>query len=36
MIPKDLITIFSHKELELSISGLPNLKQNTEYMGYNA
>ncbi|CDW76386.1 ubiquitin-protein ligase [Stylonychia lemnae] len=41
LIPKDLISIFNHKELELLISGLPNfdlndLKQNTEYMGYNA
>lgn len=42
LIPKDLISIFNHKELELLISGLPNfdindLKQNTEYVsGYNA
>ena len=41
IIPKDLISIFNYKELELLISGLPNfdiedLKQNTEYQGYNA
>jgi len=41
IIPKDLISVFNHKELELLISGLPNfsvedLKQNTEFQGYNS
>lgn len=39
MIPKELISIFNHKELELLISGLPtfdlvDLKANTELRGY--
>jgi len=39
LIPKDLIAIFDSKELELLISGLPDidivdLKENTEYHGY--
>ncbi|MQL76681.1 hypothetical protein Taro_009068 [Colocasia esculenta] len=40
LIPKDLISIFNDKELELLISGLPDidlddLRANTEYSGYN-
>ncbi|KAK4359158.1 hypothetical protein RND71_021387 [Anisodus tanguticus] len=39
LIPRDLISIFHDKELELLISGLPDidlddLKANTEYSGY--
>ena len=39
MVPKELISIFDSKELELLISGLPeidlyDLKQNTVYHGY--
>lgn len=39
IIPRDLITIFNEKELELLISGVPDLdlddwKNNTEYRGY--
>ncbi|KAL8209796.1 hypothetical protein R6Q57_006528 [Mikania cordata] len=39
LIPRDLISIFNDKELELLISGLPeidldDLKANTEYTGY--
>ncbi|GJT80579.1 disease resistance TIR-NBS-LRR class family protein [Tanacetum coccineum] len=39
LIPRDLISIFNDKELELLISGLPeidldDLKVNTEYTGY--
>ena len=39
IIPKQLISIFNEQELELLISGLPNididdLKQNTEYHKY--
>mmetsp|Transcript_22326 Transcript_22326/g.19199 ORF Transcript_22326/g.19199 Transcript_22326/m.19199 type:complete len:449 (-) Transcript_22326:408-1754(-) len=39
LIPKNLIAIFDSKELELLISGLPDidivdLKENTEYHGY--
>ncbi|KAJ1430487.1 Ubiquitin-associated domain [Sesbania bispinosa] len=39
MVPRDLISIFNDKELELLISGLPeidldDLKANTEYTGY--
>lgn len=39
LIPKEVITMFNCKELELLISGLPDfdvndLRQNTEYMGY--
>eukprot|EP00252_Welwitschia_mirabilis_P007759 TRINITY_DN1943_c0_g1_i1.p1 TRINITY_DN1943_c0_g1~~TRINITY_DN1943_c0_g1_i1.p1 ORF type:complete len:3671 (+),score=717.88 TRINITY_DN1943_c0_g1_i1:355-11367(+) len=41
LIPKHLISIFNDKELELLISGLPeidfdDLKSSTEYTGYNA
>ncbi|XP_043712175.1 E3 ubiquitin-protein ligase UPL1-like isoform X2 [Telopea speciosissima] len=41
LIPRDLISIFNDKELELLISGLPDidlddLKANTEYSGYSA
>lgn len=41
IIPKRLISIFNEQELELLISGLPNvdiedLKANTEYHKYNA
>jgi len=41
LIPKNLIAIFDSKELELLISGLPDidivdLKENTEYHGYNS
>ncbi|KAL6999108.1 E3 ubiquitin-protein ligase upl1 [Sarracenia purpurea var. burkii] len=41
LIPRDLISIFNDKELELLISGLPeidldDLKANTEYTGYTA
>ncbi|XP_055907075.1 E3 ubiquitin-protein ligase HUWE1 [Eupeodes corollae] len=41
IIPKRLISIFNEQELELLISGLPNvdiedLKQNTEYHKYNS
>ncbi|KAJ8747983.1 hypothetical protein K2173_013121 [Erythroxylum novogranatense] len=41
LIPKDLISIFNDKELELLISGLPDidlddLRANTEYSGYSA
>lgn len=40
VIPKRLISIFDEQELELLISGLPNidlddLKANTEYHKYN-
>lgn len=39
LVPRDLISIFNDKELELLISGLPeidvdDLKANTEYTGY--
>lgn len=39
LVPKDLISIFNDKELELLISGLPDidledLRANTEYSGY--
>jgi E3 ubiquitin-protein ligase HUWE1 len=39
LVPQDLISIFNDKELELLISGLPeidldDLKANTEYTGY--
>ncbi|KAI5385562.1 E3 ubiquitin-protein ligase UPL1 isoform X2 [Lathyrus oleraceus] len=39
MVPRELISIFNDKELELLISGLPeidldDLKENTEYTGY--
>ncbi|XP_026661935.2 E3 ubiquitin-protein ligase UPL2-like isoform X2 [Phoenix dactylifera] len=39
LIPRDLISIFNDKELELLISGLPDidlddLRANTEYFGY--
>jgi len=41
LIPKNLIAIFDSKELELLISGLPDidivdLKENTEYHGYDS
>ncbi|KAM7466704.1 hypothetical protein LguiB_014266 [Lonicera macranthoides] len=41
LIPRELISIFNDKELELLISGLPeidldDLKSNTEYTGYTA
>lgn len=41
LVPQDLISIFNDKELELLISGLPeidldDLKANTEYTGYTA
>ncbi|XP_042519571.1 E3 ubiquitin-protein ligase UPL1-like isoform X2 [Macadamia integrifolia] len=41
LVPRDLIAIFNDKELELLISGLPeidldDLKANTEYTGYTA
>ncbi|XAR67356.1 Ubiquitin--protein ligase [Bertholletia excelsa] len=41
LIPRELISIFNDKELELLISGLPeidldDLKANTEYTGYTA
>ncbi|KAH1262811.1 E3 ubiquitin-protein ligase UPL2 [Glycine max] len=41
MIPRELISIFNDKELELLISGLPDidlddLRANTEYSGYSA
>ncbi|CAN0915763.1 E3 ubiquitin-protein ligase UPL1 [Linum grandiflorum] len=41
LIPRNLISIFNDKELELLISGLPeidleDLKANTEYTGYTA
>jgi len=41
IIPRDLISIFTYKELELLISGMPDykisdLKANTNYNGYNA
>ncbi|CAK8568158.1 unnamed protein product [Lathyrus sativus] len=41
IIPKELISIFNDKELELLISGLPDidlddLRANTEYSGYSA
>ncbi|XP_028777707.1 E3 ubiquitin-protein ligase UPL1 [Neltuma alba] len=40
LIPRELISIFNDKELELLISGLPDidlddLRANTEYSGYN-
>lgn len=40
IIPRDLVSIFTYKELELLISGLPDysvadLKANTNYNGYN-
>ena len=39
IIPRNLVKIFSHSELELLISGLPDfnisdLRANTEYVGY--
>ncbi len=39
MIPKDLVLIFDEQELELLISGLPDIdvsdwKSNTEYHNY--
>jgi E3 ubiquitin-protein ligase HUWE1 len=39
VIPRDLISMFDEQELELLISGLPNvdvddLQANTEYRGY--
>jgi len=41
IIPKDLISIFTEQELELLISGLPEIdiddwKTNTEYTGYSS
>ncbi|XP_042494478.1 E3 ubiquitin-protein ligase UPL2-like isoform X2 [Macadamia integrifolia] len=41
LIPRDLVSIFNDKELELLISGLPDidlddLRANTEYSGYSA
>ncbi|KAG9448576.1 hypothetical protein H6P81_008541 [Aristolochia fimbriata] len=41
LVPRDLISIFNDKELELLISGLPeidldDLRVNTEYTGYTA
>ncbi|KAK4274192.1 hypothetical protein QN277_017456 [Acacia crassicarpa] len=41
LVPRDLISIFHDKELELLISGLPDidlddLRANTEYSGYSA
>ncbi|XP_047340664.1 E3 ubiquitin-protein ligase UPL1-like [Impatiens glandulifera] len=41
LIPRELISIFNDKELELLISGLPeidleDLRENTEYTGYSA
>lgn len=41
LVPRDLISLFNDKELELLISGLPeidldDLKANTEYIGYSA
>lgn len=41
LIPENLIQIFDSHQLELMISGLPDvdvldLKDNTEYNGYNA
>ncbi|XP_020547513.1 E3 ubiquitin-protein ligase UPL2 isoform X2 [Sesamum indicum] len=41
LIPRDLISIFNDKELELLISGLPDIdlddmRANTEYSGYSA
>lgn len=41
IIPLDLVSIFTEKELELLISGVPDIdiddwKNNTEYRGYNA
>ncbi|XP_078171361.1 E3 ubiquitin-protein ligase UPL1-like [Carex rostrata] len=41
LIPRELISIFNDKELELLISGLPeidlnDLKANSEYIGYSA
>lgn len=41
LVPRDLISLFNDKELELLISGLPeidldDLKVNTEYIGYSA
>ncbi|KAG8636924.1 hypothetical protein MANES_15G059000v8 [Manihot esculenta] len=41
LVPRELISIFNDKELELLISGLPeidldDLKANTEYTGYSA
>ncbi|XP_058080803.1 E3 ubiquitin-protein ligase UPL2-like isoform X2 [Magnolia sinica] len=41
LIPRDLISIFNDKELELLISGLPDIdlddmRANTEYSGYTA
>lgn len=39
LVPRDLISIFSYKELELLIAGLPDfdmddLKANIDYKGY--
>lgn len=41
LVPREVISIFNDKELELLISGLPeidldDLKENTEYTGYTA
>lgn len=41
LIPRDLISVFTYKELELLISGMPDykiadLKASTNYNGYNA
>lgn len=41
MIPRETISIFNHKELELLIAGLPDfdindLKAQIEYEGYSA
>ncbi|KAK3132463.1 hypothetical protein QOZ80_6AG0522110 [Eleusine coracana subsp. coracana] len=41
LVPRDLISLFNDKELELLISGLPeidlnDLKANAEYIGYSA
>lgn len=41
LVPRELITIFNDHELELLISGLPDidvadLRANTEYTGYSA
>jgi E3 ubiquitin-protein ligase HUWE1 len=40
IIPRELVSIFTYKELELLISGLPDyqiddLKAHTNYHGYN-
>lgn len=41
LIPKNLVSIFSHSELELLISGLPDfnlsdLRANTDFCGYSS